>query len=224
MSGFSRSLWEFAFGRERMMMPKYAGRAVRRPSIRRAGAARDVVVRVTQDGTRTSPVSEIAIPAPSPRRARSRLRGGLGRDASACLGFAERARAERRARRRDGRPGRVSDPRDARGMTSSAKRVFATSMPSLALLAATARACVRRMPSVHRARNPVFPKRVSGRIARATADSFAEPVSRRLRCPGRNRRGAASSARRAAPSSATSVVSRRVPSQPCIARTRETSC
>lgn len=40
-------LWEFAFGRERMMMPKYAGRAVRRPSIRRAGAARDVVVRVT---------------------------------------------------------------------------------------------------------------------------------------------------------------------------------
>ena len=188
------------------MMPKYAGRAIRRPSIRRAGAARDVVVRVTQDGTRTSPVSEIAIPAPSPRRARSRLRGGLGRDASACLGFVERARAERRARRRDGRPGRVSDPRDARGMTSSAKRVFATSMPSLALLAATARACVRRMPSVHRARNPVFPKRVSGRIARATA--------RDCRFPPR-------SPRRDALAAAEDPSRRGVPRPPCRALVRD---
>ena len=174
MSGFSRSLWEFAF--ERMMMPKYAGRAVRRPSIRRAGAARDVVVRVTQDGTRTSPVSEIAIPAPSPRRARSRLRGRLGRDASSCLGFVERARAERRARRRDGRPGRVSDPRDARGMLVSATRVSAASLPSRALLAATARARVRRVPFVHRVAKPCFCRSASraGSRARprATAGSF----------------------------------------------------
>ena len=159
-----------------------------------------------------------------PRVARSRLRAGPGGIASACLGFAERARAERRARRRDGRPGRVSDPRDARGMTSSAKRVFATSVPSLALLAATARACVRRMPSVHRARNPVFPKRVSGRIARATARDRRFPP----RSPRRDalaaaltRRGAACRARRAARSSATSVDARRVTARRCIARTRE---
>ena len=74
-------------------MPKYAGRAIRRPSIRRAGAARDVVVRVTQDGTRTSPVSEIAITAPSPRRALEACDRALAIDESAGKAWFRRGQA-----------------------------------------------------------------------------------------------------------------------------------
>ena len=84
-------------------MPKYAGRAIQQPSICRAGAARDVVVRVTQDGTRTSPVSEIAIPAVSPRRALEASRRARSPRERVFRVCGARARAERHARRRNGR-------------------------------------------------------------------------------------------------------------------------
>ena len=212
-------MWEFAFG-ERTSPPV---RRSCRPasSIRRAGAARDACS-VTQDGTRRRRQFR-AIPAPSPRRARSRQPAAVSvATTSSCLGFVERARAERGARRRDGRPGRVSDPRDARAgctSTTAAKRVFATSMPSSARDGRRGRARARPAVTTAIARETLFSRSASraGSRARPRAAAGSHRGARVATPspPQKTRRGAASAARRAARSSATSVDARRVTARRC---------
>ena len=184
-------------------MPKYAGRATRRPSIRRAGAARDVVVRVTQDGTRTSPVSEIAITAPSPRRA---------------LEASRRARSHRErvfrvcgsARARNVAPGAVTGDRARlrparRARDAHERDEGVCNVDAVARAPRRDRARARPAGAIRPSRGETLflPKRVSGRIARTTArDRRFLP-----RSPRRDALAAAEgpvAARRAAPAPARS--------------------